>query len=45
MIEPTECESKEELDRFCDSLINIKKEILDVVEGRIDPKVFKINKK
>ena len=27
MIEPTESESKEELDRFCDSLIAIKKEL------------------
>ncbi|GFR74620.1 glycine dehydrogenase (decarboxylating) [Elysia marginata] len=27
MIEPTESESKEELDRFCDALINIKSEI------------------
>lgn len=27
MIEPTESESKEEMDRFCDALINIKKEI------------------
>ena len=27
MIEPTESETKEEMDRFCDALINIKKEI------------------
>lgn len=27
MIEPTESESKEELDRFCDAMISIKKEI------------------
>jgi glycine dehydrogenase len=27
MIEPTESESKEEIDRFCDALISIKKEI------------------
>ena len=27
MIEPTESESKEELDKFCDSLIAIKKEL------------------
>lgn len=27
MIEPTESESKEEMDRFCDALINIKNEI------------------
>jgi glycine dehydrogenase len=36
MIEPTESESKEELDRFCDALIAIRKEIQDVVEGRVD---------
>jgi len=30
MIEPTESESKEELDRFCDALIQIRKEIADV---------------
>lgn len=33
MIEPTESESKEELDRFCDSMLNIKKEILEIIEG------------
>ena len=27
MVEPTESESKEELDRFCDAMIGIKKEI------------------
>ena len=27
MIEPTESESKQELDRFCDAMISIKKEI------------------
>jgi glycine dehydrogenase len=36
MIEPTESESKAELDRFCDALIAIRKEIADVVEGRAD---------
>lgn len=30
MIEPTESESKAELDRFCDALISIKQEILDL---------------
>jgi len=34
MIEPTESESKEELDRLCDALISIRKEIEDVVAGR-----------
>ena len=36
MIEPTESESKAELDRFCDTLISIKKEILDVESGKVD---------
>jgi len=36
MIEPTESESKEELDRFCDALIAIRQEIQDVVDGRTD---------
>ena len=34
MIEPTESESKEELDRFCDAMIEIRKEIREVEEGR-----------
>ena len=33
MIEPTESESKAELDRFCDALISIRKEIAEVEEG------------
>jgi glycine dehydrogenase len=36
MIEPTESESKEELDRFCDALIAIREEIREVEEGRAD---------
>ena len=32
MIEPTESESKAELDRFCDALLSIKKEIEEVSE-------------
>ncbi|MFW6069399.1 MAG: aminomethyl-transferring glycine dehydrogenase [bacterium] len=36
MIEPTESESKEELDRFCDALIAIREEIRDVEEGHVD---------
>ena len=36
MIEPTESESKTELDRFCDALISIKQEILDVESGKSD---------
>jgi glycine dehydrogenase len=38
MIEPTESESKAELDRFCDALIAIRKEIQDVLDGRVDPR-------
>ena len=36
MIEPTESESKRELDRFCDAMIEIRKEIAEVEEGRAD---------
>ena len=36
MIEPTESESKKELDRFCDAMVSIKKEIDDVVNGKFD---------
>lgn len=36
MIEPTESEPKEELDRFCDTLIAIRAEIAEVEEGRAD---------
>ena len=34
MIEPTESESKEELDRFCDALLAIREEIREVEEQR-----------
>ncbi|KAL0937246.1 glycine dehydrogenase [Colletotrichum truncatum] len=34
MIEPTESESKEELDRFIDTLISIRQEIREVEEGK-----------
>ncbi len=36
MIEPTESESKEELDRLVDALIAIRQEIQDVVDGTAD---------
>src|SRR4051794_32787212 len=36
MVEPTESESKEELDRFCDALISIREEIREIEEGRAD---------
>lgn len=35
MIEPTESESKDELDRFCDALIQIRKEIEAVEKGEV----------
>ncbi len=35
MIEPTESESKAELDRFCDAMIAIRQEIRAVEEGRM----------
>ena len=38
MIEPTESESKDELDRFCDALLSIKKEIEEIAAGSADPK-------
>ena len=38
MVEPTESESKEELDRFCDALILIHGEIQAIESGRIDPR-------
>ncbi len=34
MIEPTESESKAELDRFCDALLAIRREIDDIAEGK-----------
>ena len=36
MIEPTESESLAELNRFCDAMISIKKEIDDVVKKEVD---------
>jgi len=38
MIEPTESEPKAELDRFCDALIAIRREIEEVVTGQVDAK-------
>jgi glycine dehydrogenase len=38
MFEPTESEPKEELDRYCDAMIAIRKEIQAVIEGKADPK-------
>jgi glycine dehydrogenase len=36
MVEPTESESKEELDRFCDAMIAIRDEIRDIESGVAD---------
>jgi glycine dehydrogenase len=36
MVEPTESESKAELDRFCDAMIAIREEIRAVEDGRMD---------
>ncbi|ACY40613.1 glycine dehydrogenase (decarboxylating) [Blattabacterium sp. (Blattella germanica) str. Bge] len=38
MIEPTESESKEELDRFIETLINIRKEIQEIEDGKFSKK-------
>jgi glycine dehydrogenase len=38
MIEPTESESKEELDRFCEAMISIHAEIEAIAHGKIDKK-------
>jgi glycine dehydrogenase len=35
MVEPTESESREELDRFCDALIAIRGEIAEIEAGRV----------
>lgn len=37
MIEPTECEDKAEIDRFCDALITIRAEINAIENGIADP--------
>jgi glycine dehydrogenase len=36
MIEPTESEDKEELDRFCDAMIKIREEIREIENGYAD---------
>ena len=36
MVEPTESEDKGEIDRFCDAMIQIRREIEDVVTGKSD---------
>ncbi len=36
MVEPTESEPKEELDRFCDAMVAIRGEIQEVLDGSAD---------
>lgn len=36
MVEPTESEPKSELDRFCEAMISIRKEIAEIAEGKSD---------
>ncbi|MGZ3865591.1 MAG: aminomethyl-transferring glycine dehydrogenase [Bacteroidia bacterium] len=36
MVEPTESESKAELDKFCDAMISIRKEIQEILDGKAD---------
>ena len=38
MVEPTESEAKDELDRFCEAMIAIRQEIQAVIDGKTDPK-------
>ncbi len=38
MIEPTESEVQEELDRFCEAMISIRKEVQEVIDGKADAK-------
>ncbi len=38
MVEPTESEPQEELDRFCDAMIAIRGEIQSVIDGKSDPR-------
>ena len=36
MVEPTESEPKDELDRFCDAMLSIRSEAQDIIDGKID---------
>ena len=36
MVEPTESESKAELDRFCEAMISIRNEIMEIADGKAD---------
>ena len=37
MVEPTESETKAEIDRFCEAMLAIRAEIREIEEGRMDP--------
>ncbi len=43
MIEPTESESKAELDRFCDAMIAIRHEIADIEAGKVRVERFSVD--
>lgn len=36
MVEPTESENKAELDRFCEAMISIRKEVQEIIDGKFD---------
>ncbi len=36
MVEPTESESKQEIDRFCDAMIAIRQEVAEIEAGKVD---------
>jgi len=36
MVEPTESENKAELDRFCEAMITIRKEVQEIADGKFD---------
>lgn len=44
MIEPTESESKAELDRFCDAMIAIREEIREIEAGKADKEMNALKK-
>ena len=39
MIEPTESENLEEIDRFCDAFLSIKEEIDKIETGKFEKKI------
>ena len=38
MVEPTELETKAELDRFCDAMLAIREEVRAIEDGRVEPR-------